>query len=289
MKTTQKLLIFCLIFFIIFLSCCITMHQPALNQPQMSFKDATNSIKGALSDAKNVTDIAISEKGFTLLTNNNEKKYYEFNAIKDPFVYEDNTLNQKIYLVILSGSVWTTTDDNCIKFNNSKSARTVADALYYLKHHDIKKERERGYEDCLRLISQTPIDLILAGATAYDLPVDCSEVPSERLEPIINDILIEWKSKGLRGLIQNNSQSQLSDLIIKMEKGILKLDLKAKQLKDLADEEARQVQAPGQAAPAKQAPGALTTAHLLEQRQTILTVILGSVKQAAAQRAESRD
>ena len=160
-----------------------------------------------------------------------------------------------------------------------------ADALYYLKHRDNKQESERGHADCLRVIRSTPIKVILSGATADELSIAC-EVNREPAESALNDILIQWKNKGLPEHLQKSSSAQLRDLVTDLEKGILKLDLKAKKLKDLADEDARKVQAPGQTAPAKMAPaGALATAHLLDQRKTILMVILGSVKQAAAQRA----
>jgi hypothetical protein len=73
-------------------------------------------------------------------------------------------------------------------------------------------------------------------------------------------------------------------LVINLEKGIFKLEHKAKEFKDAADEDARQVTVPGQAAPAKKAPGALSLANLLDQRRAVLMVILRSVKQAVAQR-----
>jgi hypothetical protein len=83
-------------------------------------------------------------------------------------------------------------------------------------------------------------------------------------------------------LVSKSSADLMLAGVVKIEKGILKLDLKAKQLKDLADENARQVKAPGEAAPETKAPATLTQAHLLDQRKTLLMVILGSVKQVAA-------
>jgi hypothetical protein len=80
-KTKQKFLILYCAFLISFLPACVTTHESA-NQSQMSFNDATNSMKGAISDARDVTgvgvaitDVAISEKGFTLFLNNKEKSF----------------------------------------------------------------------------------------------------------------------------------------------------------------------------------------------------------------------
>lgn len=105
------------------------------------------------------------------------------------------------------------------------------------------------------------------------------------LEAYLNETLIDWKARGFPDLLQNSNGANLRDLAVKLEKTILKLDLKAKELKDAADEDARKPTAPGQAAPAKTAPaGALKTAHLLEQRKTILMVLLQPIKQAAMQK-----
>lgn len=158
-------------------------------------------------------------------------------------------------------------------------------AFKLFKEMNYDRILEEENEDCLRLTRQTPIDLILAGTTADGLNLPCSAVSKTQVESILNDILVEWKSKGLAALLQRSNSSQLNDLVVKIEKGILKLDLKAKELNDAADEDARQVKAPGAEAPARKAPGALKLSHLLDQRKTILGVILGSVKQAAAQRA----
>ena len=168
--------------------------------------------------------------------------------------------------------------------NNLESANAFSDALYYLKHADIKNERGKEKEDCLRLIRQTPIDLIIAGTTSNELNLPCFGMARDSLESMLNDISIEWEAKGLRERLQKSSASQLTDLVSNLEKGIFKLEHKAKEFKDAADEDARQVTVPGQAAPAKKAPGALSLANLLDQRRAVLMVILRSVKQAVAQR-----
>jgi hypothetical protein len=105
------------------------------------------------------------------------------------------------------------------------------------------------------------------------------------LEAYLNEALIDWKAKEFPDYLRTASGPALRDMAVKLEKVILKLDLKAKELKDAADEDARKVTPPGQAAVEKTAPaGALKTAHLLEQRKTILMVLLGPIKQTAAAR-----
>jgi hypothetical protein len=291
MKTTQKLWLLYIVFFISALPCCVTKHDPISIKPKMTVGDATKSLKETIKaskqhpfrgDIKAVTDIDISKQGITIVKSDNKKIFYAFNDIVEPSVIEDPV--SRIYFVRFKQDL----SGNCIVFTNLQSATIFADALYYLKHYndpDVKQERERENEDCLRQVHNTPVDQILAGATATDLNLPCSGVPQDKIETALNNIMVEWKNKGFRSLIQQSTASQLNDLIIKMEKAILNLDHKVRQLKDLADEEARQVQVPGQAAPEKKAPELHNVAHLLEQRKTILMVMLGSVKQVAAQRA----
>jgi hypothetical protein len=136
---------------------------------------------------------------------------------------------------------------------------------------------------------QPKLDDILLGLTAAEVfPRNYLRDAAKNntdLEGYLNETLLEWKSGKFPELLQTASAAALKDLAVKLEKAILKLDLRARELKDAADEDARQVPAPGQKAAAKKAPaGALATAHLLEQRKTILMVLLGPVKQAAAGR-----
>jgi len=287
MKTHHRFLIIYLLILIIILPYCATVHETSSIQPKMSLTEILDSMKEAVKDTKQhpffkhekvVRDVAIYEDGFKLINMDNTERYFAFKDIIDPSVGEVAGLIFVKFQRI---------DGENLVFTNSKSAIMFCDALYNLKHIDIKQEREREREDCLRQIRQTPIDLILAGTTVEELKIPCSDVARDSQESVLNDILIEWKSKGFRERLQKSSSSQLSDLVVMLEKGILKLDLKAKQFKDAADEDARQVKMPGSEAPAKKAPGALPLAHVLEQRKTILMVILGSVKQAAVQRATS--
>jgi hypothetical protein len=284
MKTHQKFLIVYLVFLIILLPSCVTIHETSTSNPTMCVEEAIDSIKKSIKDTvqdpfwghmKVVADIAVSEDDITLINADNTKRNYPFNKLTDPTVIQNN-LNQ------LYGIQLTQTPLDVVLFSNSKSAIMFADALYYLKHIDIKMEREKEREDCLRQIRQTPIDLFLAGATSNELNLHCfNQGAMESFESVINNILIEWRDRGLLGRLQKSTSSQLSDLVIKMEKGIFKLDHQIQKAKDIVDENANQI------TPAKGSAMVLSLAHLLEQRKTILEDMLGTVKQAASQGAAS--
>lgn len=146
-----------------------------------------------------------------------------------------------------------------------------------------------------RLVSLTlapyapSIDDLLKGSTSLEIfPSDynMSKNTAVAMETLMNETLIEWKSKGLPEYLQQTSAAKLKDMTIQIEKAWAKLDFEVKRLKDAADEDARQVTPPGQAAPKKKAPaGATSIATLIDQRKIILGVILGVVRQTAAQRA----
>jgi len=163
----------------------------------------------------------------------------------------------------------------------------VGNAFY--KISEMELSRDDGHLASITLAPWVPsLDDILAGVSADDLLTSpyLSGVEGYRvaLDTTMNDTLIQWKSQGLPETLQSFSGARLKDLAVQLEKAILKLDLRAKELKNLADEDARQAALPGEKVRKKAPAGALTTAHLLDQRKTILMVILGPVKQAAAGR-----
>lgn len=284
MKAKQKLLMLCCAFISSLLSSCVTtVYESDSTQPTIvSYTDAINSIKESIKHPGKahsvvLSDVSISDEGITLFYNNNDKKYFSFNKIKVTEITQDLISGPDVFWVTLTPGFELL---NFGVFDNYNSAKMFADAIYYLKHHDLKKERAREHEDCLRLSRQTPIDIILAGVTVDGLNLPYSSVPKAQIESILNEKLIEWKSNGLGERLQKSSSGQLSDLVVQIEKGILTLDLKVNELKDAADEDARQVQTPGAAAPVKKTPDALKMSHLLNQRKTILMVILDSVKRA---------
>lgn len=165
------------------------------------------------------------------------------------------------------------------------SATPQIDPASFLSAEAMERVRARAYgQQDFRIhyalmIREISVDHILAGITTHEIFFSANNTFSsgvaqrEPLESALNETLVAWKSKGFPELLQKSSSSQLNDLKIKLEKGILMLDHKAGKLKDLAAGNSRQDD--------------LATARLLEQRKTILMVILGSVKQAAAQKAAS--
>ena len=103
---------------------------------------------------------------------------------------------------------------------------------------------------------------------------------------------MEWKTRTLPGLLASQELKPAEDLVIRIEKGLLNLDLEAKGVRTRLDAHARaeaerkaeaQLAAKERSAPA---PAALTDserlADLLDQRKAILMAILGSAKQALA-------
>jgi hypothetical protein len=227
----------------------------------MSLREAIHSIKETIKDTqqhpgyapwKAVVEVNISEAGITLINADNTKRYFAFADISDPAV---GTYNDAFYhLIYVAFAPW-----EGVIFSNYKSAEKFADAVYCLKHTDIKKEREREWEDCLRQIRQAPIDLILVGATSKDLNLPCFDPEAmEGLESGINNFLLEWRDKGLPGRLQKSTSSQLGDLVIKLEKGVFRLDHMVKRFKDFVDQNALRD------TPAKDSAEALSIAHLLE-------------------------
>ncbi len=98
-----------------------------------------------------------------------------------------------------------------------------------------------------------------------------------RLEEAINYKLIEWKAEGMPKLLAGMKHEEATKLAVRLEKALLKIDLKIRQFKDAVDEDARSDPK------AKKAPArALDRAHLLDQRKAILSVILAAVKRVAA-------
>jgi hypothetical protein len=105
---------------------------------------------------------------------------------------------------------------------------------------------------------------------------------------------VEWKTRTLPGLLANQTLDADEDLVVRLEKGLLSLDLEVKGLRARLDaaaraEAERKAQAElaakeGKAAPAAPPPAAESErlADLLDQRKAILMAVLGSAKQALA-------
>jgi hypothetical protein len=139
------------------------------------------------------------------------------------------------------------------------------------------------------------IPALLNGATLQD-PGRIN--PAGTLEPLeqrCNDALIEWKTRTLPDLLAAQDRTPAEELVIRIEKGVLALDLEAKGIRSRLDAAARasaewKAQAELAAKEGKPAPAALPPpleserlADLLDQRKAILMAVLGSAKQALAQ------
>ena len=114
----------------------------------------------------------------------------------------------------------------------------------------------------------------------------------EDLEQVANDALVEWKTRTLPGLLAMQGLGPTEDLVVRIEKGLLALDLGVKGIRSRLDAQARaeaerKAQAELAAKEGKTPPQAASStteserlADLLDQRKAILMAILGSAKQA---------
>ncbi|HJW43290.1 MAG TPA: hypothetical protein VJ463_02470 [Geothrix sp.] len=141
---------------------------------------------------------------------------------------------------------------------------------------------------------EADVKALLGGAgAARDLGPNPALAQREALEQLANEALVEWKTRTLPGLLASQELTPAEDLVIRIEKGLLNLDLEAKGVRTRLDAHARaeaerkaeaQLAAKERSAPASVA--ALTDserlADLLDQRKAILMAILGSAKQALA-------
>jgi hypothetical protein len=116
----------------------------------------------------------------------------------------------------------------------------------------------------------------------------------EAVEGLANDALLEWKLRSLPEALHGPSRGSVEDLVLRLEKGLLTLDLESKGIRNRLDaqtraETERKAQAELAAKSGKPLPAAPATAteserlaDLLDQRKAILMAILGSAKQALA-------
>ena len=140
------------------------------------------------------------------------------------------------------------------------------------------------------------VPALLGGATLVrDLGPGPDLAHREALEQLANDALVEWKTRTLPGLLATQTLGPTEDLVVRIEKGLLKMDLEVKSIRSRLDAQARaeaerRAQAELAAKGGKTAPAASTAAaaeseqlaDLLDQRKAILMAILGSAKQALA-------
>lgn len=162
MKTNQELLISCLVFLMIILPSCLEpTHQPTSTQSRMSVEEATTIMNKAVKDSitdinvKAVREVMVYEDGFTLVYFDNTKNHHYFKDIADPVAME--WMKSGAYLVKFIEPLYLSL--YYVGFGNHlESANAFASALYYLKHTDIKGEREKEREASIRRAQQTAAD-----------------------------------------------------------------------------------------------------------------------------------
>ena len=179
-----------------------------------------------------------------------------------------------------------------------RAGRALRALDHWYRVQEVNVEATSGH---LQKLVLTPwsVDLqsLLNGvALAADLGPGAMATDRETLERLGNDALVEWKTRTLPGLLATQEVGPAEDLVIRMEKGLLNLDLDVKGIRSRLDAAARadterKAQAELAARDGKPAPPAQAAvvqeserlADLLEQRKAILMAILGSAKQALAQ------
>jgi hypothetical protein len=114
----------------------------------------------------------------------------------------------------------------------------------------------------------------------------------EAIEGLANEALLEWKLRSLPDALNGQGRRSVEDLVLRIEKGLLTLDLESKGIRSRLDAQARaEAERKAQAALAAKGGNPPTVAaapaveserlaDLLEQRKAILMAILGSAKQA---------
>jgi len=115
------------------------------------------AVKDSITDinVKAVRDVIVDEDGFTLINFDNTKNHHYFKEIADPIAME--WMKSGTYLVKFIEPLYLSL--YYVGFgNNRESASAFANALYYVKHADIKQERAKEQEDSLRRAQQTAME-----------------------------------------------------------------------------------------------------------------------------------
>ncbi|WP_243324705.1 hypothetical protein [Geothrix sp. SG200] len=139
------------------------------------------------------------------------------------------------------------------------------------------------------------VPALLAGRTLASELGSQPQLPLwESLEQTANDTLLEWKTLTFPGELEALDLKSAGALVVRIEKGMLALDLEVKGIRTRLDAATRataewKAQAElaakeGRPAPATPAPSAESErlADLLDQRKAILMAVLGNAKQALA-------
>ncbi|HEX7554015.1 MAG TPA: hypothetical protein VF378_10700, partial [Geothrix sp.] len=175
-----------------------------------------------------------------------------------------------------------------------RTGRVLQVDEHWYRIQDVALEEASGRLLKLALQPWMPdVQGLLVGADlARDLGPRVASAPREAYEQQANEALIEWKIRTLPGLLTTQGLGATEDLVVLLEKGLLKLDLEVKGIRSRLDaaaltEAERKAAAELAAKHGKPAPvaGPPATeserlADLLEQRKAILMAVLGSAKQS---------
>jgi hypothetical protein len=137
---------------------------------------------------------------------------------------------------------------------------------------------ERSPEGQLRAIEFAPwkpdIRAVIGGQHADTVPggYGGSALPMERA---LTNALLEWKTRDLPSWLAASTPGKLDDAIIEAEKGMLQLDLRSRLIKDQIDANAR--------GGSGVQPVLVERVQLIDQRKTLIGVVLGSFKAARVQ------
>lgn len=143
---------------------------------------------------------------------------------------------------------------------------------------------------------EADVPALLGGATlAGALGTLATPEPREALEQLGNRALLEWKTRTLPAHLASMNRQAGEDLVLRIEQGLLDLDLEVKGIRSRLDAAARaaiELKAQqelaaknGQPVPAGSAKASAEServADLLDQRKAILMAALGSAKQSLA-------
>jgi len=184
----------------------------------------------------------------------------------------------------------------CADPQNTQGGQVLKVENLWYRIQDLAVDGASGRLQKLTLQPWTPeVPGLLAGAEqSRALGPHAPLEQREALDQLANEVLVEWKTRSLPGLLATQDLGSTEDLVIRIEKGLLKMDLEVKGIRTRLDILARaeaertakaELAAKGGAAAPRVAAAATESerlADLLDQRKAILMAILGSAKQALA-------
>lgn len=173
----------------------------------------------------------------------------------------------------------------------------------------VARIREAGWDPATGRLVRLELEPWAPDALGFLLGTTSEGAAQPTLAQALNDALVDWKVKGLRAHLQNQTSAAAEDCIARLEKTLLRMDLEIRKLRQAGDSQER-VAANRQALEGLQAvrqdggrrfflppaarrdlgeeDGRMTAdtssdlLDLLEQRKAIVSAILANAKQALA-------